>query len=134
MIYHGNRLTMKADVTPEQREQALESLRNQGASIDAVKSYVVGRDFGGEFEYGAIFVLEDLEGYWEYLMAPSHAHTDKIGLPLLEKFHSFDMTDDDDPMIGEKIEELHRRRFAQNEELSQLVRDLPLYEGSGSPE
>lgn len=134
MIYHGNRLTMKADVTLEQRQEALESLRNQGASIDAVKSYVVGRDFGGEFEYGAIFVLEDLEGYWEYLMAPSHAHTDKIGLPLLEKFHSFDMTDDDDPEIAEKIEELHRRRFAQNDELSQLVRDLPLYEGSGSPE
>lgn len=134
MIYHGNRLTMKADVTPEQREEALESLRNQGESIDAVKSYVVGPDFGGEFEYGAVFVLEDLEGYWEYLMAPSHAHTDRIGLPLLEKFHSFDITDDDDPEIGEKIDELHRRRFAQDEELAQLVRELPLYRGSGSHE
>lgn len=134
MIYHGNRFTMKKGVTPEQRDEALDSLRNQGASIDAVKSYVVGPDFGGEFEYGAVFVIEDLEGYWEYLMAPSHAHTDRIGLPLLEKFQSFDITDDPDPDIEDKIAELHRRRYAQNAELTQLVRDLPLYEGSGSPE
>jgi hypothetical protein len=133
MIYHGNRLTMKADVTPEQREEALESLRNQGASIDAVKSFVVGPDIGGEFEYGAIFVLEDLEGYWEYLMAPSHRHTDRIGLPLLEKFHSFDMTDDGDPEMAQKIAELHQRRFALDAELTKLVEDLPLYQGSGAP-
>ncbi|NYI66883.1 hypothetical protein BJY26_001189 [Spelaeicoccus albus] len=125
---------MKKDVTPEQREEALDSLRNQGASIDAVKSYVVGPDFGGDFEFGAVFAIEDLEGYWEYLMAPSHAHTDRIGLPLLEKFHSFDITDDPDPEIEKKIADLHRRRYAQNAELTQLVRDLPLYEGSASPE
>lgn len=134
MIYHGNRFTMKKDVTPEQREEALDSLRNQGASIDAVKSYVVGPDFGGDFEFGAVFAIEDLEGYWEYLMAPSHAHTDRMGLPLLEKFHSFDITDDPDPEIEKKIADLHRRRYAQNAELTQLVRDLPLYEWSASPE
>lgn len=30
--------------------------------MDAVVRYVVGRDVGGEFEYGAVFVLEDLDG------------------------------------------------------------------------
>ena len=63
MIYHGNRFTFKKDVTVEQKTAALDSLRNQGAQIDSVRSYVVGPDFGGDFEYGAVFMIEDLDGY-----------------------------------------------------------------------
>ena len=134
MIYHHNRFVLKAGITDEQRDEALESLRNQGREIDAVKSFVVGRDVGGEFEWGATFVIEDLAGYWEYLVAPSHAHTDRIGLPLVEKFVSYDTTDDPDPEIGEKIAALHRRRFSENSEVTALVQDLPSYTGSGAPE
>jgi len=133
MIYHGNRITMKKDATEEQIEIAMESLRNQGRAIPAVKSFVVGRDFGGEFEVGAVFVLEDLDGYWEYLMHPAHANTDRVGLPLVEKFDSFDITDEDDPDFGAKIAELHKRRYAQDAELTQMVADLPAYSGSAAP-
>lgn len=133
MIYHHNRFTFKTTVTARQREEALASLRNQGESIDAVARYVVGRDVGGEFEYGAVFVLEDLDGYWEYLMAPSHAHTDRIGLPLLESFVSYDTTDSDDPDIARKIADLHARRYAADPALTKLVADLPSYTGSSAP-
>ncbi|MYR63389.1 Dabb family protein [Streptomyces sp. SID625] len=133
MIYHHNRFAFKTTVTAEQREEALASLRNQGESIDAVVRYVVGRDVGGAFEYGAVFVLEDLDGYWEYLMAPSHAHTDRIGLPLLETFVSYDTTDSDDPDITRKIAELHERRYAGDPALTKLVADLPSYSGSSAP-
>jgi len=133
MIYHGNRFTFKQHVTDEQKAQALASLRAQGEQIDAVSTYVVGPDFGGEFEYGAMFVIDDLDGYWEYLMAPSHAHTDEIGLPLLDRFDSFDITDDDDPEVGHRIAELHQRRYDGNAALAQLVRDLPTYNGSAAP-
>jgi len=133
MIYHGNRFTFKHDVTDEQKAEALASLRAQGEQIDAVRSFVVGPDFGGEFEYGAVFVIEDLDGYWEYLMAPSHARTDRIGLPLLDRFDSFDITDDPDPEIGRRIAELHRRRYDGDPALTQLVRDLPTYNGSAAP-
>ncbi|EYT82071.1 stress responsive protein [Streptomyces sp. Tu 6176] len=133
MIYHHNRFAFKESVTAEQREEALASLRNQGESIDAVVRYVVGRDVGGPFEYGAVFVLEDLDGYWEYLMAPSHAHTDRIGLPLLETFVSYDTTDSDDPDIARKIAELHERRYAGDQVLTKLVADLPSYSGSSAP-
>ncbi|WP_369383037.1 Dabb family protein [Streptomyces sp. cg36] len=133
MIYHHNRFTFKATATAEQREAALASLRNQGESIDAVTRYVVGRDIGGEFEYGAVFVLQDLDGYWEYLMAPSHAHTDRIGLPLLESFVSYDTTDSDDPDIARKITDLHTRRYAGDPALTELVANLPSYTGSGAP-
>ncbi|MCL7379970.1 Dabb family protein [Streptomyces sp. 35G-GA-8] len=134
MIYHHNRFTFKAGATPEQREEALASLRNQGHSIDAVVRYVVGRDVGGEFEYGAVFVLEGLNGYWEYLMAPSHAHTDRIGLPLVETFVSYDTTDSDDPDIAQQTAELHARRFAGDPVLRKMVADLPSYSGSSAPE
>ncbi|MGV9821651.1 Dabb family protein [Nocardia xishanensis] len=92
MIYHGNRFTIKASATPEQVEEALESLRNQGRVIPSVKSFVVGPDYGGEYHYGAVFAIEDLEGYWEYLVHPAHLDTDRIGLPLVDKFMSFDIT------------------------------------------
>jgi hypothetical protein len=44
---------MKATATPEQIEAALESWRNQGGSNPAVKSFVVGRDHGGDYTYSA---------------------------------------------------------------------------------
>ncbi|OYC98399.1 Dabb family protein [Microbacterium sp. Yaish 1] len=133
MIYHGNRFTFKEGVSAKQKAEALASLRNQGEQIEAVRSFVVGPDFGGDFEYGAVFVIDDLDGYWEYLMAPSHAHTDRIGLPLLERFDSFDITDDAEPEIGDRIAELHRRRYDGDAALTQLVRDLPVYRGSAAP-
>ncbi|WP_328606936.1 Dabb family protein [Amycolatopsis sp. NBC_00345] len=72
MIYHSIRMKAKAGVTQEQAAEALESMRNQGRVIDAVKSFVVGRDFGGEFDWSGVFVIEDLDGYWEYLTHPQY--------------------------------------------------------------
>ncbi|MFG1790278.1 Dabb family protein [Nocardia sp. NPDC049149] len=133
MIYHGNRFTLRADATPEAIEEALESLRNQGRVIPSVQSFVVGPDFGGEYQWGAVFVIEDLAGYWEYLTHPAHRNTDRVGLPLVEKFASFDITDDLDPQMGEKIAELHQRRYDSDPELTKLVSDLDEYSGSAAP-
>ncbi|MEU7741154.1 Dabb family protein [Nonomuraea sp. NPDC049158] len=74
MIYHSIRMKATADVTQEQVEEALESMRDQGRVISAVKSFVVGRDYGSDFDWGGVFVIEDLDGYWEYLTHPAHAH------------------------------------------------------------
>ncbi|MCP2266039.1 Dabb family protein [Promicromonospora thailandica] len=133
MIVHGNRFTFKPGTTPEALDEALESLRNQGRSIPSVRSFVVGRDFGGEYEWGATFVIDDLDGYWEYLIHPSHRHTDRVGLPLVDTFASFDITDDDDPEMEQKIAALHQRRYDADAELTQLVSDLGEYTGSAAP-
>ncbi|MFC4009996.1 Dabb family protein [Nonomuraea purpurea] len=125
MIYHSIRMKATAGVTQEQIEEALESMRNQGRVIPAVKSFVVGRDYGGDFDWGGVFVIEDLDGYWEYLTHPAHAHTDRIGMPLVEKYDSYDITDDDDPQMGAKIADLHRRRYESDPELAALVGMLP---------
>ncbi|MEU8149463.1 Dabb family protein [Nonomuraea sp. NPDC048901] len=108
----------------EQIEQALESMRNQGRVISAVKSFVVGRDYGGDFDWGGVFVIEDIDGYWEYLTHPAHARTDQLGMPLVEKYDSYDITDDD-PQMGAKIADLHRQRYEGDPELAALVGMLP---------
>ncbi|GAA5093097.1 Dabb family protein [Nocardia iowensis] len=133
MIYHGNRFTIKPGTPAERLEQALESLRNQGRQIPSVRHFTVGPDYGGEYDYGAVFAIDDLDGYWEYLTHPAHLHTDRIGLPLVDKFMSFDITDDPDPEMGAKIAALHQRRYDSDPELTRLVTDLGEYQGSAAP-
>ena len=71
MIFHINLFTVRPGVSDEQREKGLDLMRQSGAN-PAVKSYVVGRELGGEFEYGAVYVVEDLDSYWAYLEFPAH--------------------------------------------------------------
>ncbi|MFF0740363.1 Dabb family protein [Streptomyces sp. NPDC004111] len=133
MIYHGNRFTLRKGISPEDRDAAFESLRNQGRTIPSVRSYTVGPDIGGEYEYGAVFVLADLAGYEEYMNHPAHLHTDRIGLPLVDVFVSFDITDDPDPEVGAKIAEIHRRRYEALPDIAALVSGLGEYTGSAAP-
>jgi hypothetical protein len=80
----------------------------------------------------AMYVMKDIEGYLEYMMSPIHRKSDEIGLPLVEKFVSMDITDDEDPAIGDKIQEIHRNRFENDPALVDLVQNLSSYEGSGT--
>lgn len=130
MIHHVIRMKARAGVTFDQLHEALECLREQGRVIPSVTSFVVGRDYGGVFEWGAVFQIEDLDGYWEYLIHPAHARTDRVGLPLVERFETYDVSDDGDPEFGAKIAELHRRRYADDPELAALVADLPSFTGN----
>jgi hypothetical protein len=79
-----------------------------------------------------MYVMKDIEGYLEYMMSPIHRKSDEIGLPLVEKFVSMDITDDEDPAIGDKIQEIHRNRFENDPALVDLVQNLSSYEGSGT--
>ena len=96
MIFHINRATYKSDLSEEQRREGVEMLRQSGAN-PAVTSYVVGPELGGEYEYGAAYVLEDLDSYWAYLEFPAHVHLELWGIPYLEKFAAIDICDSDDP-------------------------------------
>jgi hypothetical protein len=125
MIYHGIRLKAREGVTPKQLEEAVESMREQGRAIPAVQSFIVGRDFRGDFDWSAMYVIEDLDGYWEYLTHPAHTHTDRIGMPLVENFESYDIADDEDPLLGEKIADLHRRRYENDPDLAAMVSQAP---------
>ncbi|WP_033340940.1 Dabb family protein [Catenuloplanes japonicus] len=134
MIYHVIRAALKKTASPAQAEAALESWRETGRSVPSVRSWVVGRDHGGEFEYGATFVFDDLDGMFEFLIHPATLRTDLIGLELIENMQIFDISDDDDPALADKIADLHRRRNAHSPEVSGLLADVPTYLGAGVDE
>jgi hypothetical protein len=96
-------------------------LRQSGAANPAVKSYVVGPELGGEFGYGAVYVVEDLDGYWAYLTHPAHVREELEGTPLLEKFAAIDVTDSDDPEIGEKVAALQARNFQEHPDVAAVI-------------
>lgn len=132
MIHHQVRMRIRSDAPAAEVERALELMRRLGRELDAVESWVVGRDVGGEFHYGATYALKDMAAYRAYLHAPLHRKIDEIGLPLVEAMISFDVTDDEDPEIAERIAGLHAERFAGDEALSQLIDGIGSYEGSGT--
>ena len=135
MIFHINRMSFKSGLSEEQRRACLDAARQAGAANPAVKSYVVGPELGGEFEYGAVYVVEDLDGYWAYLTHPAHVRSEMTGIPLLEKFAAIDVSDSDDPELGEKIAALQARNFQEHPEMAALVAQAASFtvpDGKGS--
>ena len=126
MIFHINRATYKSDLSEEQRREGVEMLRQSGAN-PAVKSYVVGPELGGEFEYSFVYVVEDLDGYWAYLTHPAHVRSEMEGIPLLEKFAAIDVSDSGDPELGEKIAQLQLRHIEAHRELAALIAAVPSF-------
>ena len=136
MIFHINRATYKAGLSEEQRRAGLEMLRQSGAANPAVKSYVVGPEFGGEFEYAAVYVVEDLDGYWQYLEHPVHVREELTGIEFLERFQVIDITDSDDSEIGDEIARLQVRHLEAHPDIAALVAQVPSFrvpDGSGQP-
>ena len=131
MIYHQIRMSLKPDAPQDRVQYALDLLRELGDKLDVVDFHLVGRDFGGEFEYGAVYALKDVDAYRVYMYDPLHRRIDEIGLPLVANMASFDITDDPDPEIGARIAQVHADRFRDHPELAGLVEDLGSYEGSG---
>jgi hypothetical protein len=135
MIFHINRATYKSDLSEEQRRAGVEMLRQSGAN-PAVKSYVVGPELGGEFEYGAVYVVEDLDGYWAYLEFPPHVREELWGIPHLEKFAAIDVSDSDDPEFGAKIAALQARHQQEHPEIAALIAQAASFTvpgGAGQP-
>jgi Stress responsive A/B Barrel Domain len=134
MIYHIVRGSFRPEVPQADREAALERLRRYPQEIDVIQASCVGRDIGGEFEFGAMYALADIQAYETYMNAPWHLETDAAGLPLVSNFVAFDLTDDEDPTLGDKIAKVHSDRFENRPEILGLVEDLDSYTGSGVPD
>ena len=136
MIMHIVRMSIRPDITPEQRDSALRLMAQASSRVGpetGVSGGVFGRDFGGDFDFGAVSVLDDLGAYEKMLNHPAHLEIDRIGLPLVRRFHSIDITDDPDPDTGSRIADLHRRRFEAHPDLLELVEGVEDYQGSGLP-
>src|SRR5581483_7324473 len=103
MIYHINRFAIKKDAPEDQLSHVLDLMHRLGKELEAVEFYSVGRDLGGEFDVGAMYALKDVDAYRTYMFAPIHEQIDNAGLPLVTNQVSYDLTDDPDPQIGDKI-------------------------------
>lgn len=82
-----------------------------------------------------MYVLEDLNGYWEYLTHPAHVRSEMSGMELIDRFEAFDVTDSDDPEIGDKIAKLQARNYQEHPDLAALVAQVPSFtvpDGEGS--
>lgn len=131
MIYHINRFAIKQDAPRDQVEAAMQYLRRVGEELDVVESYCVGRDIGGEFGVGAMYALKDIDAYRIYMFDPIHEATDNAGLPIVANQVSYDLTDDPDPQLGEKMAQVHRDRFAERPHLRELIQNMH-YRGPGT--
>lgn len=132
MIYHINRFAIKKDAPEDQLSHVLDLMHGLGKELEAVEFYSVGRDVGGEFDIGAMYALKDIDAYRTYMFAPIHEQIDNAGLPLVTNQVSYDLTDDLDQQIGDKMAQVHRDRFAQRPELRRLVTSLGSYQGPGT--
>jgi hypothetical protein len=134
MIFHSIRCKLKLGADRAGVDAAIQQLHKMGKEIPAVQTYCVGRDIGGDFDFGATFVLKTIEDYKVYMQSPIHRKVDEIGLPLIENMVSYDITDDPDPTIGDQIGRIHKERYEGDKALSDLVGGLGSYSGSSKPE
>ena len=135
MIFHINLFNVKPGLSEEQREAGLDLMR-QDAANPAVKSWIVGHVLGGEYEYAAVYVVEDLDGYWAYLEFPAHVRLELWGIPHLEKFAAIDVCDSDDPELGAKVAALQARHQQEHPEIAAEIAQAASFtvpDGAGQP-
>ncbi len=137
MITHIVRMSIRPGVSEEQVGAALERMAKAGAEMTAepwgATAGVFGRDLGDTFDFAAVSTTASIEEYEAMMNHPAHLEVDRAGLPLVDRFHSIDVTDDPDTEIGEKIAAVHRRRFESHPDLLELVHGIDDYRGSGVP-
>lgn len=136
MITHIVRMSVRPDVSGAQLAFALQQMTEASSRIGpeiGVTDGVFGRDLGDGFDFAAVSRLDDLAAYEAMMNHPGHLEVDRIGLPLVDRFHSIDITDDQDPEIDIRIAEIHRRRFERHPSLLRLVEGIDDYQGGGVP-
>lgn len=136
MITHIVRMSIRPDVTGEQLASALQLMAEASSRFGTetgVTGGVFGRDIGEGFDFGAVSTMKNLAAYETMMNHPAHLEVDRIGLPLVDRFHSIDITDDPDPEIDDRIARIHRRRFEVHPDILELVLAIGDYQGSGVP-
>ncbi len=136
MITHIVRMSIRPDVTEAQVAEALHLMAQASAEMGTetgITGGMFGRDLDDGFDFAAVSQLADLAEYEAMMNHPAHLTVDRLGLPLVDRFHSIDLTDDPDHEIGAKIADIHRRRFETNPDLLELVNAVREYRGSGVP-
>ena len=127
MIMHVLRLRFRDDASESEKLGAKQAIGRIGA-MESVEFAVVGQDLdncGEGYTYAHAFALKDLDAFERYMSDPVHRAADFDLHPYVQKLAAFDISDDPDPELAEKIADVSRRRFAADPELVQLLETIP---------
>lgn len=114
MIVNLLRFRFKGDVSAEKQEEVLTTMRRT-ASVESVVFGSVGRDIGDPadgFSHAYCAAVADLPALERYLHDPVHLAGDPHILPYFERLSAVRFSDDPDPDLAARIEELHLAKVA----------------------
>jgi Stress responsive A/B Barrel Domain len=123
MILNVLRLTLKDDITPEERYDVLAALRRT-ASLPWVSFWSVGPTFDDPTSFGYVVAINDLDALEKYMHDPVHLAGDDVILPRVARLSAVRFSDDDDPDIGSKVFALHQAKVAKYPEWGRLVESI----------
>ncbi|MGI5216920.1 Dabb family protein [Nocardia sp. CA-290969] len=98
------------DDVPAEKQAAVVDLMRRTASVESVAFGTVGRDIGDPrdgFTHAYCAAVADLAALERYLHDPVHLAGDPQILPYLSRLSAVRLSDDPDPGIADKIQELH---------------------------
>lgn len=107
MIYHNFRCSLRPDVTDEQLTAAIAEIQAQAGTIEVLRQFVAGREIGGDFDLGGVFVFDDFADFQAYASHPAHDRIVEIITPLVANVVMFETTDDPDPDLEAKLATLY---------------------------
>ena len=132
MIVHILRFAFKDQTTDEQKAEVLAAL-DSIASAEPVLFKTIGQDLGNPadgFTHAYCVAVEDLAALERYMYTEPHLEGDFVILPRLAKVVAFDVSDDFDPEMHQKIAAMHRRKVEAHPEWAELLRAIPDVRGA----
>lgn len=137
MLVNVLRFSFKDGTTEEDKAEVLAAMRRTGA-VEAVSFSTAGQFLGDSaegFTHAYCAAVSDLEALDRYLHDPVHIAGDDEILPHLAKLSAFQLSDDMDPALGERVMGMHLKKVATHPRWGQAldaISDLGSPSGSSS--
>jgi hypothetical protein len=120
VIVNVLRLTLRADITDDERVEVLEALRRT-ASLESVSFSTVGEEFGDSGVIGYVVGIADIAALERYMHDPVHLAGDDIILPRVS--HGSAVRFASEP-VGEQVYAIADAKVAQYPEWGRRVGEI----------
>ncbi|AGP60753.1 Dabb family protein [Streptomyces rapamycinicus] len=137
MLVNVLRFSFKDGTTEKEKAKVLAAMRRTGG-VEAVSFSTAGQFLGDSaegFTHAYCAAVADLEALDRYLHDPVHIAGDDEILPHIAKLSAFQLSDDMDPTLGERVMGMHLRKVATHPRWGQAldaISDLGGPSGSSS--
>ncbi|MEU4892880.1 Dabb family protein [Streptomyces sp. NPDC044780] len=123
MLVNVLRFSFKDGTTEEDKAKVLAAMRRT-ATLESTSFSTVGQFLGDPaegFTHAYCAGVTDLAALDRYLHDPAHIAGDDEILPHLAKLSAFQLSDDMDPALGEKVMGMHLKKVAMYPEWGQAL-------------